>query len=835
VKAVTVQGRKAYTGQFRSDTFDVVLTVLNITDPADLTSLGTRNAPTHTFDLHIEGDMLFAGCDGTGGVPDGDGDLFIYNFSIPSNNYILDSFTNMEGLPTGLDAQGHFLYLATYQASADHGFYILDIEDPTNVQQIANTMIFSELLDVDVDGQFAYLADGTYGLYVVNVSDPYALVTEGSVNTPGNATAVLVDGHLAYLADGDSGIHIIDISDPTTPTILGSYNTPGNAQAIALQGNTLFVADRGSGVIVLDVTNPNHPAYVDTIIAGDVYDLDLFGGVLVVGTATDVRTYSIGSITDLPLVGSFSGYEAWDVRVQGNIAYIAAGPDGLVTLDVSDPANPVLLDQHSVGLNPFYRKLDVQGKRAYVANYAASTYSGLVIYDVSDPSNLDFLDYGSLSYATDVHVEGEVAFIADGTFGVYIINVSDPFSMSVISSFTHTGNVTSLWVQGYHLYVTANGINDDLSIYDITDLSSPTAVNLASSSSVDHYDVFVDGDACYVAAVNPAVTVYFNVSDPFNPSWTGGVVTGTIGEPRGVWGFGPYMIAANYSAGVALIEAYLNNMAIVTSYTGPSNALQVMVHGDYAYVANRTSLMILQLFQSAGATYTVGTSTAQSVVVDTTNYVIENATLTPTAYVPTGTTIDWFLSADGGTHWESVTPGVKHTFTYPGSDLRWRADLDTSRDDASVHLNSLSITYEYNDPPSPPTLTDPGTTDTDGDFTVSWTVSTDPSGYVVNYELEMSDSNAFTTILDTWTPTSTSQAVSGLSNGTYYFRVHAIDDDSAISDWSNIEDIEVAIPPTTTTPTTTSPPPIPGFPWAALLLGLVAALGTLVVTRRRKR
>ncbi|MFX1317869.1 MAG: hypothetical protein ACFE9D_11660 [Promethearchaeota archaeon] len=61
------------------------------------------------------------------------------------------------------------------------------------------------------------------------------------------------------------------------------------------------------------------------------------------------------------------------------------------------------------------------------------------------------------------------------------------------------------------------------------------------------------------------------------------------------------------------------------------------------------------------------------------------------------------MSADGGSTWESVTPGVMHTFATPGDDLRWRATLTTTKIERSPRLSSLSITYEYEVPPTKPT------------------------------------------------------------------------------------------------------------------------------------
>jgi hypothetical protein len=57
-----------------------------------------------------------------------------------------------------------------------------------------------------------------------------------------------------------------------------------------------------------------------------------------------------------------------------------------------------------------------------------------------------------------------------------------------------------------------------------------------------------------------------------------------------------------------------------------------------------------------------------------------------------GAVIYW-LSADGGAHWEEVISGQLHTFTNPGNDLRWRANLSTTDDIFSPLIDELRIEY----------------------------------------------------------------------------------------------------------------------------------------------
>ena len=142
--------------------------------------------------------------------------------------------------------------------------------------------------NVDVSGNFAYVAAGAAGLQVVNVANRTAPVVVGALDTPGNANDVRVIGNLAlhrgrrrrpadrqrhesrrrrscsarstrrarpgtwwsrnnraYVADGAAGLRIIDVTNPAAPALLGSIDPPGTQKGVDVDPGT---AARGAGV-----------------------------------------------------------------------------------------------------------------------------------------------------------------------------------------------------------------------------------------------------------------------------------------------------------------------------------------------------------------------------------------------------------------------------------------------------------------------------------------------------------------------------------------------------------------------------------------------------------
>ncbi len=55
-------------------------------------------------------------------------------------------------------------------------------------------------------------------------------------------------------------------------------------------------------------------------------------------------------------------------------------------------------------------------------------------------------------------------------------------------------------------------------------------------------------------------------------------------------------------------------------------------------------------------------------------------------------TMDFSMTADGE-HWEAVEPGIAHTFEYPGQDLRWKVEMETTDSAVTPVLRQVEIDY----------------------------------------------------------------------------------------------------------------------------------------------
>jgi hypothetical protein len=369
--------------------------------------------------------------------------------------------------------------------------------------------------NVDVAGNFAYVAAGSAGLRVVNVSDRRFPQIIGALDTPGNANDVKVVGNRVYVADGVAGLQIIDVTNPAVPTFLGSLDTAGEASDLVVVGNRVYLADGPAGLQIIDVSDPHNPFLLGTF--------------------------------DTP--GTASG-----VDVSGNLAVIADGSGGIRIVDVSNPASPI--GRGSLAM-PDARDVTVEGNTAYVAAFTNS----LRTVDFSVPTAPVLLATTPQSLGgilTDVAKVREFVFGADVFFvnGVPIVNVSNPASPVVRARLdfpARDDNGTGIAVDNEFVYLTAdqsiqeNGVNGNSRLYigqyaaledlagipPVVSITSPAAGATVTEGSVLHVTAQATDDV-QVAAVNFLVNgnVVFTDSVPpyeFDLTVPGGGPTFTLG------------------------------------------------------------------------------------------------------------------------------------------------------------------------------------------------------------------------------------------------------------------------------------------------------------------
>lgn len=229
--------------------------IMDISNPAAPSKLGEYMAPVMTNDLAIKGQhYAFIACWWDG--------FRVVNFQDPENPALVaHKFGWFNGAVPGVDycyvqalcLKGDYLYLIDYQpfeAEDTRGLYIFDVTDPTNPIKISRyTGYVSKCYDIDVVGDFAYIADWDGGMEVIDVTLKQTPVARGYISLPDAAWSINVQENHAFVADYiNGGVQVVNVTDPDYLVIDGYYARSGCfALGVRVNGNNIYLSDGAAG------------------------------------------------------------------------------------------------------------------------------------------------------------------------------------------------------------------------------------------------------------------------------------------------------------------------------------------------------------------------------------------------------------------------------------------------------------------------------------------------------------------------------------------------------------------------------------------------------------
>jgi len=277
-----------------------------------------------------------------------------------------------------------------------------------------------------VDGELTVV--GLYGdtVNVYNTSTPASPSLKSTATMPSVVKRIDIRGNRVYAANHLKGLQIVDISDPNHASLTGSFPVSDNSYGadVAVWGDTAFTLHFNSPYPYMRVVDTSDPTALYPEISRLALGLstDYQYGIKVKNqyafvVDTDFRIIDV-SDPETPFQVSLEPFAAtggYDVDIQGNFAYIAAGTD-LYIIDITDYHDPELLYSNTQGT---VKAIDVVGDYAYVVDG-----ENLCVLDISDPTSIrsvSTIGIGSTGY--DVVVQGEYCYVACGTAGWKVIDL----------------------------------------------------------------------------------------------------------------------------------------------------------------------------------------------------------------------------------------------------------------------------------------------------------------------------------------------------------------------------------------------------------------------------
>ncbi|MFX1423609.1 MAG: LVIVD repeat-containing protein [Promethearchaeota archaeon] len=267
------------------------------------------------------------------------------------------------------------------------------------------------------------------------------------------------------------------------------------------------------------------------------------------------------------LVGKFNPYAGipQDVFINGSYAFLANSFDGIRIINITDPTKATNISQFlevEIQYIPFYQEkaksdsinIYVKGTIAYIADGKF----GIRILNLTDILNpIKIGEYPPAEaknpgVTSAIVVNDSYAYVADGDNGIEILDISDFKNITRIGHYDDGGKARDLSLVDSFLYVADS--DDGFEILDVSDPTNPVEIGGFYDGSGLANSVYIDGDRAFIADNTDGLEV-FDISDPTSPVEIGQFYeeTGIIGLAQEVVVNGSYIYVAFGTQGVEIL------------------------------------------------------------------------------------------------------------------------------------------------------------------------------------------------------------------------------------------------------------------------------------------
>ncbi|MBU0517569.1 hypothetical protein KKA00_07720 [bacterium] len=284
--------------------------------------------------------------------------------------------------------------------------------------------------DIAVANGRVYIADEPYGISIYDVSSPLSPLLLQVIPLPGTntkASKIAVDptGRVACVETGSQGqLHFYDLNN----------------------GN--YLNWRGSGgheEIDLVYENSELHIYRCDQSETDGFNYEVFANI---GTEDSLSFGSLGAPTFFSVyqeIYSLYGF----ARTDNDIAFISRDARGLAIVDFNVPNSATMIAE----INPSGRVRDASLVGDVLC--LAAGYDGLITLDVSDPSAPEIMGTLAIQNATDikwVETSGSLAFLLDDFDGVFAVDLSNPNNPTLMGE-VNLSDPSGICIDGDYIYI----------------------------------------------------------------------------------------------------------------------------------------------------------------------------------------------------------------------------------------------------------------------------------------------------------------------------------------------------------------------------------------------
>lgn len=440
--------------------------------------------------------------------------FLVYDVSDKSNPSLVENYSNFN-YSYGMHIVDDVMYVGgdSYSPGGPK-FWVIDVSDPVNPVELASKSVLIGDVDVwAVHGveDYAYSIDYAY-IYASNVTDKSTIQNVDSINLGGGNKEIQVEGDYAYVMGEVELLNIVDISDPTSMSVVytnsSSYSAVQGSHNMFVENGIVYITAGQKGLTIINATTPSS-AYHLSHVPGYYYDVHKSGDYVYLAAQypnDDLRIVDVSDLANPVLLDYSRGLTRNSVEsVYVNGDYIYAGV--YTGLDIINKNGRTISKAGESTLFTDARGIHVMEDYAYVS---CNNDPDVRVFDVSTKSNP--VSYSNLT----INGVGSSLFLLDESTGyttgnyVTAINISNPGSPTVIDNSDKGVNTGNLMVVGDFAYT------DELGIFSTENKNN--IMNVSKISIDDATGIYVQGDYAYFPQYFSGRSMHvIDISDKYNP------------------------------------------------------------------------------------------------------------------------------------------------------------------------------------------------------------------------------------------------------------------------------------------------------------------------------
>ncbi|MBL6988605.1 MAG: hypothetical protein ISR65_02460 [Bacteriovoracaceae bacterium] len=290
--------------------------------------------------------------------------------------------------------------------------------------------------------EYAIVAEGLAGLRVYKTEDGSGVDSYTSLAGPALKLALVGTSNVlgAFGPDGIITMGLRDSASIFDSSNLNTYDTLGSAKDIIHQyhdgigQDVAYVADDQGGLVILNVTQAllasgNTPQLLSTYIESQqALGVDVNGNLAVVADGVNGVVFVDITLPNAPvsdsntIVSENATAIAYDVAMDANYAYVAYGVEGLMVVDLSSSPKEVVSTFSGYATNPDARYIEVKNNYVYISD----RNNGLVIVNLIDrtvPHNAGLPIYQPQSPSWGLTLTSNDLFITAEVNGLEVLSL----------------------------------------------------------------------------------------------------------------------------------------------------------------------------------------------------------------------------------------------------------------------------------------------------------------------------------------------------------------------------------------------------------------------------